>query len=102
MAVVSITAALPTSRRENVARSTLFDTPCFEWIDACEQKTTSLALAIDSTRTSQMSEISDVLQGAGYVEGNFRMENTTLSGAKEGSLACGCCQKAVVACRTMS
>ena len=94
--------ALPTSRRENVARGTLFDTPCFEWLDAYEQKTTSFTLAIYSTRTGQMPEISDVFQGGGYVEGDSRKEKTILSGTKEGSLACGCCQEAVVACRKMS
>jgi len=38
--------AFATSKRDNVTRGSLFDTPCFEWLDAYEEKTTSFHLSL--------------------------------------------------------
>ena len=35
--------AFATSRRDNVERGKLFDTPCYEWLDANETKSTEYA-----------------------------------------------------------
>ena len=52
--------ALPTSRRDNVARGVLFDTPCFEWLDAYEQKATSFSLAVCPARMGKMPAVTEV------------------------------------------
>ena len=40
--------AFATSKRDNVARGTLLDTPCFEWLDAHETKDTTFFLTLQS------------------------------------------------------
>jgi len=40
--------AFATSKRDNVERGSLFDTPCFEWLDANEAKSTVLRLSLQA------------------------------------------------------
>ena len=37
------------SRKENVALNDLLDTPCFEWLDANEEKSTTFLMSIQET-----------------------------------------------------
>lgn len=55
--------AFATSRRENVERGRLFETPTFEWLDADETKTTTWHMRLLTCDATAVCETGAVLCG---------------------------------------
>ena len=67
--------AFPTSREKNVAMGSLLETPCFEWLDAHEEKATTFYFSLQPVQnTAEPLELVPTETGLADAAKGFVME----------------------------